>query len=109
MAKKNTRKKSIARARRKAANTRNKKPTVKKKAAKKPAPPARSACYVAVSPVVVSIRRTRAKNAPSAVSCAGFEGTKDAVLDGLVAAIEEAEQKLAACKRATNVEQLRSL
>jgi hypothetical protein len=102
MAKKTTRNKAKAAAPRRTDKRRA------KRGVKPTDAPQRAACYVAVSPPTVAILATQPKSIPASGPCDGFEQTKDAALECLIAAIEEAERKLAACKRATTIEQLRS-
>ncbi len=66
--------------------------------------PATEACYVSVSNVMVTV--SPAKDKAGSAACHDFEAAKNAAIDGLIAAIEAAEDQLAACKRATTIAEL---
>jgi hypothetical protein len=66
--------------------------------------PAPEACYVSVSNVTVTV--SAAKGKAGGASCHDFDAAKNAAIDGLIAAIEAAEEQLAACKRATTIVEL---
>ncbi len=71
--------------------------------------PQAPAVYIAVSPACVVISAEKPKGAKAAAACAGFEAAKHAVIGALVGAIEDAERQVAACKRATTIDELRAL
>jgi hypothetical protein len=66
--------------------------------------PAMEACFVSVSSVTVVV--SPAKGNAGGAACQDFEAAKNAAIDGLIAAIEAAEEQLAACKRATSIAEL---
>ncbi len=97
-----------------------KKPSAAKSAPKKSRPnsaaanttpsdngPATEACYVSVAQVTVAI--SPAKGKAGGAACGDFDAAKSATIDGLIEAIEAAERQLAACKRATTIEELNAL
>jgi len=68
-----------------------------------------SSCYVSVSPLRVTVARSKPKGDGAAGPCVGLEQARNGVMDALLERIEEAERKLIACKRVTAIDQLRSL
>jgi hypothetical protein len=70
---------------------------------------ANASCYVAVSPLHVTVARSKPKADPAAGPCIGLEQARNAVMDALLERIEEAERKLTASKHVTTLDELRSL
>jgi hypothetical protein len=76
--------------------------------AKQNSRPAPAACYVSVAPAKLSIARARPITGDAA-ACTTFQQARDAAVESLVAAIEQAERQLTECKRASSIEQLQAL
>lgn len=75
----------------------------------KSAPAANNGLYVAVASARLAIGESKSALGGPSTACRGFDEAKLAAIDGLIAAIEDAERKLTACKRATTLEDLRAL
>ncbi len=98
----------------KAAPSKSTKSAPKKSAAKQNAAkataasngPAKGVYYVSVSQVAVTV--LPAKGKASGAPCDDFAAAKSAAIDGLIESIEAAEARLAACKRAATIEELKT-
>ncbi len=73
------------------------------------ASPALESCYVAVSPLTVTLTATKPKGSRANGPCADFAAARSAAIDALLSAIEQGERQLMACKRATDFDALRKV
>jgi hypothetical protein len=104
MAAKSTRKKTVAAPLARAIAKKPRPPVARRNANHRA--PQSTALYVAVSPLNVAITRDKPTSGKPLGPCADFEQAKSAAIDALIAAIEDAERQLAACKRATTIDEL---